>query len=387
MIPSRYKNSLIVFLFCIFYFINVFIFNFSNSQYFVSLPNADVYIKYIKSVSYFFPLCLLLFFYKIRNDIVFDILISLIFLISFIISKLDIITFIFFLLARYVHFSKIVKTYLCATILAGIGVFVTYLFDLYPESHLSLYRAGESFYRSPMGYRFPTYLPNMLLSIFFCWIYLRQKNIQLIELIIMLLSSYYVYSVTDTRTVFYFTLLLVISVSIIKYLRVDFRSFLLGKIFSLFTIYGFIIFGVLIIYLQYVYSSENDWLNNLDKILSGRLYYGNIGIQSYPINLFGHKIEYIPMLDATNENPFFGIDSGFLKFILDHGLILFMLVSYGFYRVGKALVVSGNTYFSLIVIFFVLQMTINPYLTTIDFNPFFYIISYFSSFYKNNLFR
>ncbi|WGE54971.1 hypothetical protein NYR70_10120 [Actinobacillus equuli subsp. equuli] len=384
---DNYKENLVKFLFCAFYFINVFIFNFSNSQYFVSLPNAEIYIKYIKSFSYFLPACLLLLFYKLNKQIFFDLLLFLAFGISFIISGLDIITFIFFVLARYIPFSKLISSYLGATFLASGVVFITYLFDLYPESYLALYRSGENFYRSPMGYRFPTYFPNILLSVFFCWIYLRKENIRFIELIVILLSSYYVYHLTDTRTVFYFSLLLVFSVSFIKLFNVNLKTIFFGKLLSFFTIYGFFIFGGLSVYLQYIYSPDVEWLNILDKVLSGRLYYGNMGISNYPINLFGHRIEYIPMLDATAENPFFGIDSGFLKFLLDHGVLLFLLVAYGFYTTGKFLVRNNSPYFTLIVIFFTFQMTINPYLTFLDFNPFFYIVSYFSCMYKQNLLK
>lgn len=370
------KKQVFLILFCVFYIINVFITHIINSQYIVMLWHSEEYVKILKSISYPLLCFLLLFFYKFDKSTLSDFFISIFFFVSFFISKYSIIVYVVFLLAKNVRFKYIVSSYFIATILGIIFVFFTYLFDLYNDSYLDLFRDGV--YRNILGYRFPTYLPNIILSIYLCWIYIRKNKVSLFEMIIMLLISYVIFDLTDTRTVYYATILLLCSVCCLKYLNINYFSHIfISKIFRLITIFIFPIMALLCILLCFFYKDDIYFINEINKILSGRIYYGSLAIQEYGITLFGSKLEYVPMLMATKETPFFVIDMGFILFLMNHGLILMLLVSYGFMKIGYRIVRKNDPYLGISIIFFIAQMIINPYLTVLDFNPFFFLLSYY----------
>lgn len=380
MYQSVSKNQVFLWLFCIFYIMNVFVTHIINSQYIVSLDNSEFYVKLLKSFSYPLLCILLLFFYKFNKLSFVDIIISLIFFISFFISKYSIIVYVIFLLARNVNFKYIILSYLLATVLGVLFVFFTYLFDLYDDSYLDLMRNGV--YRHILGYRFPTYFPNILLSIYLCWIYVRKSRLSFCEMFIMFLLSYIVFYLTDTRTIYYATVMLISVVVLIKYFKIDYSSkFFIGKIFKYITIFIFPILALLCVLLCYLYNNDIEFINELNKSLSGRIYYGSKAIQEYGFTLFGSKLEYVPMLEVTKDKAFFVIDMGFILFLMNHGLILFILVFYGFMKIGFYIAKKNDPYLGIALIFFISQMVINPYLTVIDFNPFFFLLSYYSKGY------
>ncbi|ROU10136.1 hypothetical protein EB837_22785 [Kluyvera ascorbata] len=378
-----YSVYIVVFVF--FYILSIFITHISNSQYVVTIKDYKDYIDNSKIVLYISSFILLGLFYKVNKYTFLDLFICVVFLISYYYSRITIAVFIFFLFVKYANFSLVVKTFLFAVSAGIIFVFVTHAFDLYHYSNFEMYRADGT-YRMPLGYKYPTYFPNISLFLYLGWVFLRKNKITFLEITIIGIANYVVYVLTDTRAIYYLVNLLIFCVVFLKYFRVNYNTAVIGWIFKFSTIYLFLILAVISIWLNIKYDSNIPWMNKLNQVLSGRLYYGHKGYIDYGISLLGQQIDYVSVLDQYDGNNLFVIDSGYLKVLLDYGIILFALITFGFIQVGRRIVSQNETYFGLVMIIALIDISINPHMIQLDFNPFFFALGYYGL-YKDNLFK
>ncbi|MGZ7896251.1 hypothetical protein [Haemophilus sp. SZY H54] len=378
------KESRKVFLFA--YFLWVFFIHIGGSQYF-TLFDRELLPK-LFNVGVMLVLCFyLLISYKINYSSFFDIFITIVFFIGFFHFKQGVSVYLFIILCRNIHFSSIVKVFLLASAAGGLFVLFTYLFNLYPESTLDLFRSDGT-YRYLLGYRFPTFVPNYFFHIVLCWIFLRKERITLCELLFILLLNYPIYSFTDTRAVFLLVIAICFSTFFIKYVNVEYSTFFIGRLYKLLTTYGFILFAGIAIYFQYVYDLLIDWMANLNHTLSGRLELGHRGFELYGIKPFGSLVEFVTMLNVTKENKFFYIDSAYAHLLIVYGVIIFSLVIISYTRIGGRIVLKNEKYFGLVLIFLFVHSITDPQLMSPEFNPFLLCLGYYGlEKYRDNLFK
>ena len=109
---------------------------------------------------------------------------------------------------------------------------------------------------------------------------------------------------------------------------------------------------------------------NINNILSGRLNYGYIGINTFGIKLFGQ-----PYYESTIPAQYFTIDSGLLRYLLHFGIIstLIMLVLYQ--RLILKLLKQQNYIRSIVIIFCFLSAFSDPWFLNISFNLFWIVLN------------
>jgi len=378
-------HPIFIALFIFYYTVSIFLTHISNSQYIVSIENYKDYFDDIKVILYISSFILLGAFYKLNKCSLLDFLICIVFLVSYYYSRITISVFIFFLFVKYVDFSLVVKTFLFAVSLGMLFVFSTYALDLYHYSNFEMYRADGT-YRTPLGYKYPTYLPNISLFLYLGWVFLRKNRITIIEIFVIAVMNYIMYIFTDTRAIYYLVNLLLFGVILLKYFKLTYKSFCIGHLFKLTTVYLFLILALISIYLNVSYNPDISWMNKLNQALSGRLYYGHKGFVDYGISLLGQKIDYVSVIEKSDGDSLFVIDAGYLKVLLDYGIVLFILIAVGFIKVGKRIVSENQTYFGLVMIIALIDISVNPHMVQLDFNPFFFALGYYGL-YKNNLFK
>lgn len=346
----------------------------TNSQYFTNI-DYEIASKIINGIIILLFVLSVILVYKISIYSVIDLAIIIIFAISYLYSQTGLMLFAFTYFARYVKFSSVVKAFLIATLLGILFVFITYVLNLYTGTSLDL--ARNDTYRYLLGYRFPTFLPNYFFHIVLCVVFLRGRNIKAYDLLIILILNFLLYVYTDTRAVFYLINLIIFCVLFFKIFRINYNTVYIGKVFRFLTIYSFLIFGLLALYLQFNYDPSVSWMNEMNSALSGRLKLGYHGIELYGVTLFGSYIEYVPILEANNNNPFFYIDSAYLQLLLTNGLLVYIIVLIGYYRLGKIVVNENQQYFGLVLIFLLLHSLTDPQLLAGEFNPFMLAIAYY----------
>ncbi|WP_373585565.1 hypothetical protein, partial [Actinobacillus succinogenes] len=134
-------------------------------------------------------------------------------------------------------------------------------------------------------------------------------------------------------------------------------------------------------------NPDIEWMDKLNKILSGRLYYGNKGFSEYGISLLGQKVEYIDVLDLTGYNSLFVIDSGYFRALMDYGIVLFSMIAFGFKYVGDKIVKENDIYYGVILGIMMLDLLVNPHIMSLDFNPFIFLLSYVGKYAHNMCIR
>ena len=123
-----------------------------------------------------------------------------------------------------------------------------------------------------------------------------------------------------------------IAMLFVKYLKINLLYADVGKLYKLFTKYSFIIFAAIAIYFQYTYNPELEWMGKLNTMFSGRLALGHWGFELYGIQPFGSFVEFTTMLEATETNKFFYIDSAYVQLLLVYGAIIFAFSVYRLYK-------------------------------------------------------
>lgn len=372
------KNRVLTFIFLLFYTANVFFSNISNSQYFISLDNHEMILSKIKIILYGIGF-LLIFFYKFNKYSLLDYLLIPIFILSYYYSGIGLTLFFLFIFSKYIKFDLILKCFLISIFCGAVFVYITYLFDMYEYSDVNFYREnsnGKTVFRHPLGYVFSTYLPNVFLYVSLSWIVLRNHKFSVFESIFLLFLNYVLYDFTDTRTVFYLVNLLIFALIFIRIFNIDYKTKVLGRILKFLTVYSFLLFSFLSILIQVFYDPSSSWMFALNKALSGRLAYGYYAYDTYGLSILGQHIEYVDLLDVNQYNKLFVVDSGYLKVLLDQGVVLFIFILFGFFRLGKRIVLKNNIYLGLAIIFSLVNIMINPHLLLITFNPFIFLLAY-----------
>lgn len=384
MLTSNKNISIYVFLFA--YFLWVFFIHILGSQYF-TLFDTDLLLKSFNACVMFLLLAYVMIGYSFNKVSLLDLLITIVFFIGYLHFRKGVLIYLFIILCRNIPFSLVMKTFMLATIAGMFFILFTYIFNLYPETYLDLFRKDGT-YRYLLGYRFPTFLPNYYFHLVLCWFFVRKEKITFLELLIILLLNYPIYIFTDTKAVFGLVILSCIAILFVKYLKINYSTLMFGSLYRLLTKYGFIIFAAIAIYFQYTYDSSFEWMAKLNTVFSGRLALGHWGFELYGIKPFGSLVEFTTMLEANETNKFFYIDSAYVQLLLVYGAIIFALVCIGYIRIGIRIVKHNNKYFGLVLILLFAHSITDPQLMSPEFNPFLLCLGYYGlDKYRNNIFK
>lgn len=382
----NFNKSISTYVFLSAYFLWVFFIHISGSQYF-TLFDGELLLKSFNAGVMFLLLAYVVLGYSFNKASFLDLLITVVFFIGYLHFKKGVLIYLFIMLCRNVPFLKVMKTFLLATLAGMSFVFFTYIFNLYPDTYLDLFREDGT-YRYLLGYRFPTFLPNYYFHLVLCWFFLRKEKITILELVIILLVNYPIYVFTDTRAVFGLVILSCAAILFVKYSNINYSTLMLGRLYRLFTKYSFIIFATIAIYFQYTYDPSLEWMGKLNSMFSGRLALGHWGFELYGIQPFGSLVEFTTMLEANETNKFFYIDSAYVQLLLVYGVIIFILVCIGYTQIGKRIIKHNDKYFGFVLIFLFAHSVTDPQLMSPEFNPFLLCLGYYGlEKYRENLFK
>lgn len=380
------NRSISIYIFLLAYFLWVFFVHILGSQYF-TLFDTDLLLKSFNIIIIFLLLVYVMVGYSFNKASLLDLLITVVFFIGYLHFKKGVLIYFFIILCRNIPFSLIMRTFLFATMAGMLFILFTYIFNLYPETYLDLFREDGT-YRYLLGYRFPTFLPNYYFHLVLCWFFVRREKITFLELSVILLLNYPIYVFTNTKAVFGLVILACVTILLIKYLKINYSTLMLGSIYKLFTKYGFVIFAAIAIYFQYTYDPTLEWMEKLNLLFSGRLALGHWGFELYGIQLFGSLVDFTTMLEANETNKFFYIDSAYVQLLLVYGIIIFALVCIGYTNIGTRIVKYNDRYFGLVLIFLFVHSVADPQLMSPEFNPFLLCLGYYGlDKYRDNIFK
>lgn len=183
---------------------------------------------------------------------------------------------------RNASFKKIAKiTIILSFITVLVVVCSSYLGII--ENYISEIRKREY-----LGFTYVLYSPAIISNVTGLYIYLKNREIKYIELLILFLINYWFYLKTDARLSFYAIVMMLVLVLLFKLmgnntLFQDLKVFLLKKL----TIYAMPVLCLLSFVIGYTYNSTNVIMNKINGWINNRILFTSYSLTNYGVSLLG----------------------------------------------------------------------------------------------------
>ncbi|KAF0488641.1 hypothetical protein [Pediococcus acidilactici] len=226
------------------------------------------------------------------------------------------------------------------------------------------YGAGRT--RNNFGFTWSTFNSHELLTILCMAVWCYGKKLNWLVLLIINVLNVFLFIKTDTKAPF--ILILVTSLCVI-FLKIKDVKVTNNKLFKgIFSIAPTFL-TVLMVFL----STNFDKFSWLNKLLSNRLYLGNQALIKYPINFKGNTLNFVSFNSLISS--YFTIDSSFLRYLLNFGLISTTIVLFGMFLVLRKIYSTGSAFKILAVTIIIVNGFSDPWLLNLGYNPFILFLS------------
>ncbi|WP_224429748.1 hypothetical protein [Lactobacillus amylovorus] len=269
---------------------------------------------------------------------------------------------LFILTAINVDFDKILKIFIITATTLLLFTMLCNALGLIQTIYVQ--RAGVV--RNTFGYRFPTDFAQLIVYILLADLTLCMGHSQNIlpRIIIYILLGFFTSFYSDARLGSGTIFLLIPAALILKYGKKLIKSTVLKwlekYIFILCTIFSIFIMNKFI-------SSSNGFLTALDEFTSYRLTNTRMGISFFGSTIFGQDI-------YSRINQFFRgwfyIDSSYYIFLLEYGIVLLILIEFGYIWSIKRCIKVKNYIIPFICMFVVLDSLIDQQFYLLEYNVF-----------------
>ena len=264
-----------------------------------------------------------------------------------------------------IEYNRIIKALCIAFLIAICTILIMYLLSLL---RVFIEWRGDVF-RYNLGMYTKNDLPYIVLYLYLYYFYLRKENISICELVLMFLINYLIYYYTNVRSVFALNMLMLICMFVLKYFN-QIRDY--KRVYGITLMLASVFAPISIVLLSFFYDDDIFLMNRLNAILSGRLSIGHEALGNLGIHLFGDYVEY------TNY-PYFVIDSSYLRFLLDYGVIAFFLLIIALLYFAYLIHKKRDIYLTIIMLASVLHMMFDIDLFYMTMNYLLFIWSYKNS--------
>ncbi|WP_129545054.1 hypothetical protein [Actinobacillus equuli] len=255
--------------------------------------------------------------------------------------------------AKNVNFKYILSAFLISIIILLLFTYISTLLDIISNLQYVRIREGEVKIRNSFGTSYPTVFAAYLQSLVIAFAYLMNPKRIINNIVLWMLSAVAAYlslEFSDARMAAY---------SIILFLCLYYLSlFLFNNIYrhnflKLCIIFCYPIGFLIIYYLSYNYTPQDEIFELINKALSGRLYLGYKAFQEYSIPLLGQKIEFIGLGGSVQEmgEDYNYVDSSYLQFMMKYGVVFTILSTFSFmWLTSKRLKLNDYKFIPVIII-------------------------------------
>ena len=221
--------------------------------------------------------------------------------------------------------------------------------------------------RYMLGFTWVTTLPILFLYMSFSYIMLRREKITFIEILCILGIHITLYIFTDTRMCFLIGVLSVFFTIINRYGKnnIDRINRKLRKITPAVPI----ILAVTSVLLAVLYSEGNRIWEIINKLLSNRLYYGQLGIHKYGITVFGQPIVWIGYSFEEMKGVYNYVDCSYIQILLSYGIVFLMFVLGIYTKILLFAKKNNDSWITMIVVLTLIFSITEPRLWNLTFNP------------------
>lgn len=279
------------------------------------------------------------------------------------------IMFGFILGAKNINFNKIVRHYFNVNFVLLLLIILYSLLGII--RNLAFFR-GDVF-RYSLGIDYSTDLSAYVFYLCLAYCYLNYRSLNWKKFIGILIIDTIMYLITNTR-VDTFLILLIVPVIVLatSSVKTKMKKFIVSSFW-----YLNIILPYTFVLLTYYFTFGNPIMVKLNRILSGRLTYGEEGFEKYGVTLFGQKIAEhgwggAKGLTMMKNNPFgyFYIDSSFIRLLIINGTLLGVITLFIIAFISIRETIHHDYLLPSILFLVVLSSMIDQHLLEITYDPF-----------------
>lgn len=235
--------------------------------------------------------------------------------------------FLYIFCARNLTFHRIAQFTIAVTGIVCVFVVGSSMLGLI--DNVVLVQDNTNRVRECLGFRYALYLPTFFMNVVALWICDRKEQISTLSVVALLLINWWIYDRTISRTIYVFSMLLLVAALVLKYWpRLAER---LRPLFFL-TVFSYPAAAAISLLLTMKYDSSVPWMKALNRALSTRLSLGKNSIEEYGFTLFGESIPWVGNGLDVNGNAstkeYTYVDCFYLQ-VLQHFGILFSVICMG----------------------------------------------------------
>lgn len=186
--------------------------------------------------------------------------------------------------------------------------------------------------RRYIGFRYSLYPSTIMMNIIAISFFLKQEKASYFRLSVLFISSFWIYSQTDSRMTFISSSVFLLLNLLLKWFPfILSKSQILLKSFSLTYFINAIISYIVV--RNYLVMSSN-FLNNmfyaLNRFLGGRIYLANRSLNLYGYKLFGQEVEWVgnglSAQGTRNTNTYLYVDNLYIQILQRQGLLVLIVI-------------------------------------------------------------
>lgn len=283
------------------------------------------------------------------KEYIFFVILAIILMVNYLLSgRTDLILLALLLISfKEIDMNRIVKLMFIMTVAAFLGVISLYLIGVI-ENRIYTYNDGTI--RYTYGFLTPNTMGIIALTISSEIIYLSRKNTTL-KVMISFFILYLVFKISGSRTPIVSFFVFIILYLIVNYFIKNIK----GK-YAFLSVFSLLLPIVVMVsyFCSKYYSYTNSVLFLLNKLFTGRIELGQIGIKNYGVSFLGQRVEFFSnsMQDISKiySQSYFVIDNSYLVLLINFGILSTIIIIFLYVRAYCNSLRHGNLILSMLMI-------------------------------------
>lgn len=273
---------------------------------------------------------------------------------------------------RNISFEKIAKT----TIYTSSSILIFVILSSYAGIINNYIENTEMRRREYLGFRYSLYPAAIIFNITALVLYINRGKIKLRQVLLLLISNFFVFYKTNSRLSFYMAVLMIIIMPLFqKFPKILENS----KIFHIGMGLSFIIAAVCSVVLTVIYNPNIEWMKKLNAIFNDRLKFGNRSLMMYGVSILGKRnMEWIGNgLDSAGNKStetYLWVDNFYISIIQRFGIlvsiVIILLLTFTLFKCWKV----KNYYLMLILTLIAGHCMIDDLFLYLTYNTFWFVI-------------
>lgn len=291
-------------------------------------------------------------------------------------GRKDILLFwLYIVAANNVQFKSIVSNALIIHI-----VFISFVIASSYAGIVSdrIFTRSEEVVRHSFGFRYSAQPAHYLFYTVLMWIYVRQEEISLFEITVMVVGILFMFLKTDTKNPFALSIIGLLGAVILKY-SAYLRKY--RKLYAAISILAVPFCASLMFILSYNDAWQGqEWMHRLDSLVTGRMWLANQGFHLFGFKPFGQAIDWF----GGAIGWYHYVDSAYMNILFNLGWITFIMVVLWGAHCGYEASKHKDTYYVLAIALVAVHSMFDVSYAMIDYNVFITMYIYISNDKKKN---